>query len=62
MIYQEEFAKGSLFVVLRKELIQQELKLIRQSGVEILPISTNDLCVYLTAKTRGGIDDVFERR
>lgn len=62
IIYQEEFAKGSLFVVLRKELIQQELKLIRQSGIEILPISTNDLCVYLTAKTKGGIDDVFERR
>jgi len=61
IIYQEEFAKGSLYVVIRRELIQQQLEQIRQSGLEIFPVSTDDLCVYLTAKTKGGIDDVFKR-
>ncbi len=61
LIYQEEFAKGSLYVVLRKKLLQQDLELVRQSGLEILPITTDDLCVYLTIKTKGGIDNVFKR-
>ena len=61
LIYQEEFAQGSLYVVIKKELIQQELEQIRQIGLEVLPVSTDDLCVYLTAKTKGGLDDVFKR-
>lgn len=61
IIYQEDFAKGSLYVVIRRALIQQQLEQIRQSGLEVLPVATDDLCVYLTAKTKGGIDDVFKR-
>lgn len=61
LIYQEEFAKGNLYVVIKEELIQQELNQVRQHGLEVLPISTDDLCVYLTGKTRGGIDDVYNR-
>jgi len=29
-------------------------------GMEIEPVSPNDLCIYLTTKTKGGIDDVFK--
>ncbi|SHH62181.1 ATP-binding cassette domain-containing protein [Desulfosporosinus lacus] len=61
LIYKEEFAKGSLYVVIKKELIEQEFKHVRQNGLEVLPISLDDLCVYLTGKTGGGIDDVFKR-
>jgi ABC-2 type transport system ATP-binding protein len=61
IISQEDFARGNLYVVIRRELIQQQLEQIRQSGLEVLPVSTDDLCVYLTAKTKGGIDDVFKR-
>lgn len=61
IIYQEDFAQGSLYVVLRRELVQRQLEQIRQSGLEVLSVATDDLCVYLTAKTKGGIDDVFKR-
>jgi ABC-2 type transport system ATP-binding protein len=61
IIYQEEFAKGSLYIVVRTELLEQRLEQVRQSSLEVLPVSTDDLCVYLTAKTKGGIDDVFKR-
>ena len=61
IIYQEAFAKGSVYVVIKRDLIQQQLEQIRQSGLDILPVSTDDLCVYLTAKTKRGIDDVFKR-
>jgi ABC-2 type transport system ATP-binding protein len=60
-IYKEGFGKGSLYVVLRKGLIHQQLEQIRLSGLDVLPVSTDDLCVYLTATTKGGIDDVFKR-
>lgn len=69
IIHQEEFAKDSLFVVIRRDLSSPDsidrlkggLEKTKQSGVELLPVSINDLCVYLTAKTKGGIDDVFNR-
>ena len=60
VILQEEFAKGNLYVVIRRMLIQKQLEELKQSGLEILPVSTDELCIYLTAK-RGGIDDVFKR-
>ena len=61
IIYQEDFAKDSLYVVIRRELVQQQFDQVRQSGLEVLPVATDDLCVYLTARTKGGIDDVFKR-
>ncbi|HEY8909244.1 MAG TPA: ABC transporter ATP-binding protein [Desulfosporosinus sp.] len=61
IIYQEDFAIGSLYVVIRRGLIQQQLEEIRQSGIEVLSVTTDELCVYLTATTKGGIDDVFNR-
>ncbi|AFQ45622.1 ATP-binding cassette domain-containing protein [Desulfosporosinus meridiei] len=61
LIYKEEFAKDNLYVVLRKELLQQEVEVIKQKGLEVFPISTDDLCVHLTASNRGGIDNVFKK-
>jgi len=61
IIYREDFVKGSLYLVMRTTLIQQQLEQMRQSGIEVLAVSTDDLCVYLTSKTKGGIDDVFKR-
>lgn len=61
IIYQEKFAKDGLYVVIKKELLHHQLEQVRQSGLEVLSVSTDDLCVYLTAKTKGGIEDVFHR-
>lgn len=61
IIYQEDFAKENLYVVIRRKLVQQQFEQMRRSGLEVLPVSTDDLCVYLTATTKGGIDDVFKR-
>ncbi|WP_045573383.1 ABC transporter ATP-binding protein [Desulfosporosinus sp. I2] len=61
ILYQEDFTKGSLYVVIRRNLIEQQFELIKQSGLELFPVSTDDLCIYLTANTKGGIGDVFSR-
>lgn len=49
------------FIVTKNHFSESELHKIKLSGIEILPISAEDLCVYLTAKSEGGIDDVFNR-
>lgn len=61
VIYKEEFAKGSLYVVVKAERLQSNYGEMRANGVEVLPVSVDDLCIHLTAKNKGGIDDVFKR-
>lgn len=60
LFYTEEFAKGSLYAVIKNDDLLAKQEQARLIGIELLPVSTDDLCVYLTAKTKGGIDDVFK--
>lgn len=61
IIYQEEFAPSSLYVVVKKDLAPGAYDRARQNGIESVPVFVNDLCIYLTGKSKGGIDDVFKR-
>lgn len=64
ILYQEEFAKDSLYVVVKRNSLQgndQDYQKAQANGIELLPVSINDLCIYMTEKTKGGIDDVFKR-
>ena len=61
IVHKEEFAQGSLYVVLKNDFLPGQLEQARQHGLEVMPITPDDLCVYLTAKTKGGIDYVFAR-
>lgn len=61
ILYQEEFAKGSLYLVVKTEHLPEGYEKLRQHEVESVPVGIDDLCIYLTAETRGGIDDVFKR-
>lgn len=45
-------------VVKRNEVVQQIAKSL---GLELSPVSVSDLCMYITSKSKGGIDDVFNR-
>lgn len=57
--YRESFGKDSVYLVVRNDLSDSVLPQAKRAGVEILPVATDDLCVYLTARNKGGIDDVF---
>lgn len=61
VLYQEEFARGSLYLVVRTENLPEGYEKIKMQEVEIVPVELDDLCIYLTAKTKGGIDDVYKR-
>lgn len=61
-IIHEETVNGKFrSAVVKNTLSETELQNAKISGLEIVPVNTDDLCVYLTARAKGGIDDVFNR-
>lgn len=59
-IYRREtFGANKVFVVVRNSFSGAEREKIEESGLDLLSVSAEDLCVYLTSGKRGGIDDVF---
>jgi ABC-2 type transport system ATP-binding protein len=57
----EQFGKNGIFVAVQNSFTGAALEEVRAAGLEVIPVSAEDLCVYLTSRTRGGIDDVFSR-
>lgn len=61
VLYEEEFAQNNLYrVIPSRQLPEQEIRGLRQKGLEVLPVAPEDLCIYLTAHHKGGIDHVFK--
>jgi ABC-2 type transport system ATP-binding protein len=61
VLYQKKLGKDSVYVAVRNQFSEEVLQSVRFRGVEISAVTADDLCVYLTAKNKGGIDDVFDR-
>jgi ABC-2 type transport system ATP-binding protein len=55
IIHRETYGVNSVYAIARRTDIAEK----RMDGVEYLPVNTDDLCIYLTDKSEGGIDDVF---
>lgn len=61
ILYQQHIGAESSYVVVKNEFSAAKKQEARRAGVEFSPISCSDLCVYLTERSRGGIDDVFNK-
>lgn len=61
IFHREDFGKDSSFVVVRNDNLDLRMHDAVGRGVEVSPVSADDICVYLTARNKGGIDDVFSR-
>lgn len=61
VFHRESVGPDSFYVVIKNNFTEECVQRAKLAGIEISPVTTNDLCVYLTAKTGGGIDDVFNR-
>jgi len=59
ILYTKNIALNHSYVVVKNELTEIELQHAKGSGLEITNVTSSDICVYLTNKTKGGIDDVF---
>ncbi|KUO59479.1 MAG: ABC transporter [Gracilibacter sp. BRH_c7a] len=61
IIHEESFGSDSSYIVVKNQFSQTKLEQLKASGVSMTSVASDDLCNYLTAKTKGGIDDVFNR-
>lgn len=61
VLYQKKLGHNSIYVAVQNHFSEEELQQARVKGIDISGVATDDLCVYLTAKHKGGIDDVFSR-
>lgn len=61
IIHEEQFAQNNVYIVVKQDFSEQQLYELKKVDVTVSSVPTEDLCVYLTAKTKGGIDDVFCR-
>ncbi|MEN2465828.1 ABC transporter ATP-binding protein [Ornithinibacillus sp. JPR2-1] len=59
VLYKQNIDADNCYAVVRNDFSHDEMK---QLGIGVLPVTPNDLCVYLTNQTKGGIDDVFNKR
>lgn len=61
VIFTKSMGLENKYVVVKNDLSEEELQGARLAGMEVSPVTSSDVCVYLTSKTNGGIDDVFNK-
>jgi len=61
IFYRKKLGPENLYLVVPNRFSEEELLAARRKGVEVSAVPAEDLCVYLTAKHKGGIDDVFDQ-
>ncbi|AZU60373.1 ABC transporter ATP-binding protein [Neobacillus mesonae] len=61
IIFSKTGAFDQIYAVVSNDFTETELQQVKLAGINILPVSSSDLCVYLTSKMKGGIDDVFNK-
>ncbi|GAE24970.1 ABC transporter ATP-binding protein [Halalkalibacter wakoensis JCM 9140] len=58
--YRTRVGLDDVYVVTKNTFTKEDLAKMTDTGVAISAVSPNDLCVYLTSPSTGGIDDVFK--
>lgn len=61
VLYEKEIGMTQQYIVIKNELSLAEKDHARAKGIELSPVSADDVCTYVTSKSKGGIDDVFNR-
>ncbi|WP_066249928.1 ATP-binding cassette domain-containing protein [Neobacillus drentensis] len=61
ILHTKSMGPDQSYVVVRNDLLEHELQKARATGIDFSPVTPSDLCVYLTSKSKGGIDDVFNK-
>lgn len=61
VIFTKSIGIDQSYVVVRNHFPEIERQNARAAGIDLTPVTSSDLCVYLTSKTKGGIDDVFNK-
>lgn len=62
ILLKETIGTTGCYVVVKDHYTNEEKQQMQLSGLELIPVSISDVCMYLTGSTEGGIDDVFNNR
>lgn len=62
VIHTEKLEGNHTLTVVKNDFTDDEFEKVHLSDVDISPVSPDDLCIYLTAVSEGGIDDVFNKK
>ncbi|MFD1363599.1 ATP-binding cassette domain-containing protein [Lentibacillus salinarum] len=60
VIYSKRTDAG-MYAVVKNDFSDHELERMTLAAINVSTVSPGDLCVYLTERTKGGIDDVFDK-
>src|SRR3954451_6808016 len=60
VLFQKEIGVNTQYTVVRNDFSESSLKMAYLAGLEITPVPSSDLCIYLTNESKGEIDDVFK--
>lgn len=61
VIHEYRVGEDNSYLVVKNDLTEREHQQARLAGVDITAVTAADLCIYLTAGKKGGIDDVFNK-
>lgn len=61
VVFENTIGENILYQVVKNNFSMEDLEKARLSGIEVTAVHANDLCVYLTNDSKGGIDDVFNK-
>ena len=62
ILFKKQVGPNSTYVVVKNDFSDRLLEQANQTSFQITAVSAEDVCMYLTSKTKGGIDDVFSKR
>lgn len=60
VLYKKEIGTTMTYAVIENTYSEKIKQDANKFGFELSPVSSNDICIYLTGKEKGGIDDVFK--
>jgi ABC-2 type transport system ATP-binding protein len=61
VIHRKGIGVDHSYVALKNDFSEVELKNLHTAKIDTIPVTPTDVCVYLTSKSVGGIDDVFSK-
>ncbi|WP_404332650.1 ATP-binding cassette domain-containing protein [Mesobacillus maritimus] len=59
ILYKNEVGMNTMYAVVKRDLLGSIEEQAHLAGLEVTPVRSSDLFVYLTTEAKGGIDDVF---
>lgn len=59
LLFSQSIGAGGSYAVIKNDCSLQDMEAAKERGLELSPVSAEDVCTFLTSKTKGGIDHVF---